>query len=157
MSGIRSAAAWIAGPVLGAIGALHVLWAFAPWPFEDDAALAKTVLGNKDGELTVTPAASVGMGLVLIGAGVLTLMVYGAIRAIGPAVLRKLAICALALGLLARGLGGFAMNSGQAEEFQDWNTALYSPLCVLLGALVTLVALPLIRPARPEGAAPAAP
>ncbi|KUJ66065.1 hypothetical protein ACZ90_40120 [Streptomyces albus subsp. albus] len=151
MPAIRSAAAWTSGLALGAIGALHVLWGFSHWPFDDKASLARTVLGDKDGEF-VPGAASAAMGLVFIGAGVLTLMVHGAVRAIGPAVLRKLAICALALGLLARGLGGYAMNSGAPQEFQDWNSALYSPLCAVLGALVALVALPLLRPAGPAPA-----
>lgn len=43
--------------------------------------------------------------------------------------------------LFARGVGGYFMNSGAASEFQQWNTVLYSPLCVALASLGGTVAV----------------
>jgi hypothetical protein len=52
----------------------------------------------------------------------------------------------LTVVLLARGLGGYFMNSGAAVEFQRWNTFLYSPLCMALAALSGIVATAASRP-----------
>ncbi|MEU5287069.1 DUF3995 domain-containing protein [Streptomyces sp. NPDC020755] len=66
------------------------------------------------------------MGLGLIGGAVLTLMVNESIPAIGPDWLRLTGMYGLTAVLLARGVGGYFMNSGAASEFQQWNTVLYS-------------------------------
>ncbi|WP_405655739.1 DUF3995 domain-containing protein [Streptomyces sp. RK9] len=126
--------------VLAAIGLLHFVWAFSPWPLRDAMTFTRTIGGSDDG---VMPSASstVVVGLLLIGGAALTLMVNGSIPAVGPDWLRLAGMYGLTAVLLARGLGGYFMNAGAAAEFRQWNTVLYSPLCVALAALGAVVAV----------------
>lgn len=75
----------------------------------------------------------VSVEVALIGGAVLTLVVKEPIPAIGPDWLRLVGRYGLTAVLLARGLGGYSMNSGGTAEFQRLNSLLYSPLCVALG------------------------
>ncbi|MEU6260330.1 DUF3995 domain-containing protein [Streptomyces sp. NPDC047043] len=125
---------------LVAIGGLHLIWAFSPWPLADKVTFTKTILGSDSGTMP-PPALSALVGLALIAGAVLTLMVNETIPELGPNWLRTLGSYALALVLLGRGLGGFLLNSGATDEFQRWNTALYSPLCIALGLLGGVVAV----------------
>ncbi|MEU9116572.1 DUF3995 domain-containing protein [Streptomyces sp. NPDC048483] len=126
--------------VLMAIGVLHFIWAFSPWPFKDVVTFTKTIGGSDDGVMPSAPS-TVLVGLALIGGAVLTLMVNESILLIGPDWLRLVGMYGLAVVLLARGLGGYFMNSGAASEFQRLNTFLYSPLCVVLAVLAGIVAV----------------
>ncbi|TVL89039.1 DUF3995 domain-containing protein [Streptomyces sp. SAJ15] len=138
---ITTAAAWIAAIALLAIGLLHVVWAFSPWPFESTEIFVKSVFGAKDGAWPFPAALSAVMGLVIIVAAVVPLMVNDTVPQLGPSWMRTVAIYGLAVALLGRGLGGYAMNSGSAEEFSRLNSAVYSPLCIALGLMVGVVAL----------------
>ncbi|MDG4859907.1 DUF3995 domain-containing protein [Streptomyces sp. T-3] len=126
--------------ILFAIGVLHFVWAFSPWPLKDATAFTKAIGGSDDGEMPSAPS-TVLVGLALISGAVLTLMVNESIPGIGPDWLRLAGMYGLTLVLLARGLGGYFINSGAAGEFQRLNTVLYSPLCVALGSLAGLVAV----------------
>ncbi|WKX69519.1 DUF3995 domain-containing protein [Streptomyces sp. XD-27] len=126
--------------VLMAIGLLHFIWAFSPWPMKDAMTFTKTIGGSDDGRMPSAPS-TVLVGLALIGGAVLTLMVNESIPAIGPEWLRLVGMYGLTAVLLARGLGGYFMNSGAAGEFQRLNSVLYSPLCVALAALGGIVAV----------------
>lgn len=126
--------------VLIAIGLLHFIWAFSPWPMKDAMTFTKTIGGSDDGRMPSAPS-TVLVGLALIGGAVLTLMVNESIPAIGPNWLQLLGMYGLTAVLLARGLGGYFMNSGAAAEFQQWNTVLYSPLCVVLACMGGTVAV----------------
>jgi hypothetical protein len=126
--------------VLMAIGLLHFVWAFSPWPMKDAMTFTKTIGGSDDGEMPPGPS-TVLVGLALVGGAVLTLMVNESVPAIGPDWLRMVGMYGLTVVLLARGLGGYFMNSGAASEFQRLNTFLYSPLCVALAALSGTVAV----------------
>lgn len=75
----------------------------------------------------------------LIGGSVLTLVINENIPGIGPEWLRRLGNYVLAGVMFLRGLGGYFMNSGATSEFQTWNSALYSPLCIGLGLLAVTV------------------
>ncbi|WP_190137542.1 DUF3995 domain-containing protein [Streptomyces longispororuber] len=136
---VRTVAPVVLTITLAGIGLLHFVWAFSPWPMKDALTFTRTIGGSDDG---VMPSASSTMlvGLALLGGAVLTLMVNGTIPAIGPKWLRLAGMYGLTLVLLARGLGGYFMNSGAAEAFQRWNTVLYSPLCVALAVLGGTVA-----------------
>lgn len=122
------------------IGGLHLVWAFSPWPLGDKVSFTRTVLGNDSGRMP-PPALSALVGLTLIAGAVLVLMVNETVPGLGPGRLRTLGCYGLALVLLGRGLGGFLLNAGATSEFQRWNNALYSPLCVVLGLLGGVVAV----------------
>ncbi|MCF3144115.1 DUF3995 domain-containing protein [Streptomyces platensis] len=126
--------------VLTAIGLLHFIWAFSPWPFRDAVTFTKTIGGSDDGVLPPAPSTLL-VGLALVGGAVLTLMVNESVPGIGPAWLRLVGMYALTAVLLTRGLGGYFMNSGAAAEFQRLNTFVYSPLCLALAALSGTVAV----------------
>ncbi|MFG2029423.1 DUF3995 domain-containing protein [Streptomyces sp. NPDC048825] len=125
---------------LVAIGGLHLIWAFSPWPLDDKVSFTRTVVGSDSGEMP-PPALSALVGLALIAGAALILMVNETFPAIGPGWLRTLGVYGLALVLLGRGVGGFLLNSDATSEFQRWNNALYSPLCVALGLLGGAVAI----------------
>ncbi|ORT60994.1 hypothetical protein BKD26_05540 [Streptomyces sp. CB03238] len=137
---VRTVAPMALAIALTAIGVLHFIWVFSPWPFKDVMTFTKTIGGSDDGVMPPVPS-TVLVGLALIGGAVLTLMVNESIPGIGPAWLRLVGMYGLAVVLLTRGLGGYFMNSGAAIEFQRLNTFLYSPLCVALAALSGTVAV----------------
>lgn len=99
----------------------------------------------------VRTVVAVGLAVVLAAIGVLhfvwafsTWPMKDAVtftKTIGPDRLRLVGMYGLAVVLLARGLGGYFINSGAAVEFQRLNSFLYSPLCVALGALGGVVAV----------------
>ncbi|MBT2529804.1 DUF3995 domain-containing protein [Streptomyces sp. ISL-99] len=126
--------------VLVAIGLLHFIWAFSPWPMSDAVTFSRTIGGVDDDKMPPAPS-TVLVGLALIGGAVLTLMVNESIPTVGPGWLRLVGMYGLTVVLLARGLGGYFMNSGAASEFQRLNTVLYPPLCVALGVLSGIVAV----------------
>ncbi|QIB47310.1 DUF3995 domain-containing protein [Streptomyces aureoverticillatus] len=126
--------------VLAAIGVLHFVWAFSPWPLKDAVTFTKAIGGSDDGAMP-SAFSTVAVGLALIGGAVLTLMVNESIPALGPDWLLLVGMYVLTAVLLARGLGGYFMNAGMAAEFQQLNTVLYSPLCVALAALGGIVAV----------------
>ncbi|MDQ0840669.1 hypothetical protein QFZ68_000349 [Streptomyces sp. V1I6] len=137
---VRTAVPAVLTIVLMAIGLLHFIWAFSPWPMKDAMTFTRTIGGSDDGEMPPGPS-TVLVGLALVGGAVLTLMVNESVPAIGPDWLRLVGMYGLTVVLLARGLGGYFMNSGAASEFQRLNTFLYSPLCVALAALSGTVAV----------------
>ncbi|MFF8275863.1 DUF3995 domain-containing protein [Streptomyces lateritius] len=126
--------------VLTAIGVLHFIWVFSPWPFKDAMTFTRTIGGSDDGVMPPGPSTAL-VGLALVGGAVLTLMVNESVPGIGPEWLRLVGMYGLAAVLLARGVGGYFMNSGAAIEFQRLNSFLYSPLCVALAALSGIVAV----------------
>ena len=137
---VRTVVPWVLVISLAAIGLLHFIWAFSPWPMNDAVTFSRTIGGVDDDKMPPAPS-TVLVGLALIGGAVLTLMVNESIPGIGPDWLRLAGMYGLTVVLLARGLGGYFMNSGAASEFQRLNTVLYSPLCVALAALGGIVAV----------------
>ncbi|MER6845422.1 hypothetical protein [Streptomyces platensis] len=57
--------------VLTAIGLLHFISAFSPWPFRDAVTFTKTIGGSDDGVLPPAPSTLL-VGLALVGGAVLT-------------------------------------------------------------------------------------
>lgn len=116
--------------VLAAIGALHVVWAFTPWPAGDYETLARFVYGGP--QLPPKgPCLVVGCGL--FAAGYEVLAIAGAVPGIGPEYLVRAGVWTLVLVLLARGVAGPLFSLRGSREFRFWNLAAYSPLCVALG------------------------
>ncbi|WP_419994687.1 DUF3995 domain-containing protein [Streptomyces boninensis] len=129
---------------LTAIGLLHFLWVFTPWPMKDALTFTKTIAGSDDGKMPSASSTAL-VGVALVAGAVLTLMVNESVGAPGPEWLRLAAMYVLTAVLLVRGLGGYLMNSGTAAEFQRLNSYLYSPLCVALGLLGGVVAVAATR------------
>ncbi|MFG3506954.1 DUF3995 domain-containing protein [Streptomyces sp. NPDC047821] len=125
---------------LAAIGLLHFVWAFSPWPMKDAATFSRSIGGVDDDKMPPV-ASTLAVGLALFGGAVLTLMVNESLPAVGPDWLRLAGMYGLTVVLLARGLGGYFMNRRAPVEFQRLNTVLYSPLCVALGTLSAIVAV----------------
>lgn len=123
----------LAGVALAVVGALHLLWTREPWPWTTASEMRSAVFG--DSGTDVPKVAYVGMGGALVAAGALVLMQGRVIRRIAPPRLRAVAMYVLSGGLLARGVGGFLMNSGASDEFRHLNTWFYSPLCIVLAIL----------------------
>lgn len=123
-----------------AIGALHFIWAFSPWPLKDKVSFTKAVLGNESGVMP-PPALSALVGVALLGGAVITLMTHESIPGIGPEWLRIAGSYGLGVVLLGRGVGGYAMARGADPEFQRLNAQVYSPLCIVLGLMSVAVAV----------------
>ncbi|MFE0171320.1 DUF3995 domain-containing protein [Streptomyces sp. NPDC059002] len=137
---VRTVVPVVLAAVLAIIGLLHFIWVFTPWPMADAMTFTRTIAGSDDGEMPSGPLTAL-VGLALFAGALLTLMVNGSVPGIGPEWLRLAGMYGLTAVLLVRGLGGYFMNSGAAEEFQRWNSAVYSPLCVALAALAGTVAV----------------
>jgi hypothetical protein len=133
----------ITAAVLAAVAALHVVWAFSSWPLPDRRRYAEVVVGVTERELP-------GTGLTLLVAALLAVAAAlvagrgGAVRRWAPAWVHRWGAWTVAAVLLLRGLAGLAVSGlglGAAPEaFRQWDLAVYSPLCVLLGAAVAVVA-----------------
>ncbi|MEU0717329.1 DUF3995 domain-containing protein [Streptomyces lavendulocolor] len=141
---IRTLVPGLLSLVVVAIGLLHFVWAFSPWPWKDPATFTRTIGGTHDGRM---PGAleCMAVGTALIGAGVLTLMVNGTVPGIGPEWLRLTGMFGFALVMFVRGAAGYLMNSGAPPEFRRWNALLYSPLCLVLCLLSLVVAVAAVR------------
>jgi hypothetical protein len=142
--GTTRAAAWTSAAVLGAIGVLHAVWAFTPWPLDSAAQFADTVVGVGEDELPTPPMDFAVAGLLVAASG-LVLGAAGATRRYGPSWVYSAGTWTVAGVLGVRGLGGlvtsgFELGRG-TDSFRHWDLVLYSPLCVALGALTAHVAL----------------
>ncbi|QGV77593.1 DUF3995 domain-containing protein [Streptomyces ficellus] len=141
---IRTLAPGLLSFVVIAIGLLHLVWAFSPWPWNDRETFVRTVGGTDDGRMP-RAVESMLVGVALIGAGALTLMVGGAVPGVGPQWLQLTGMFGFALVMFVRGAGGYLMNSRATPEFRRWNSVLYSPLCLLLCLLALIVAVAAVR------------
>ncbi|REF00766.1 DUF3995 domain-containing protein [Thermomonospora umbrina] len=126
---------------LGAAAAMHTVWIFSPWPFEDLAEFTRTIAGVPEAE--APSAAATGSVAVALGtAAYLVAAQANLAPRLLPTRLERLGTATVAGVLLLRGCAGLA-SSGFADEsttFTRWDLALYSPLCLTLGALAAYVA-----------------
>jgi hypothetical protein len=122
---------------LAVIGALHVAWAFTPWPAPTYHTLSKYVYG---GPGMPPKQACITVGALLIAAAYGVLAVAGTAPRFGPEGMYRLGVWTLAALLLARGVAGPLFSRRGDREFRIWNLAAYSPLCLALGpgALIAL-------------------
>lgn len=129
--------------VLAALAALHLVWTFSSWPLRDGRRFAEVVVGVAERDLpgrgpTVLVAALLAAAAALVaGRG-------GALHRRGPAWVYRWGTWTVAGVLLLRGIGGFVVSGGglggAPDTFRHWDLAVYSPLCVLLGAAAAAVA-----------------
>ncbi|MFE9676806.1 DUF3995 domain-containing protein [Streptomyces sp. NPDC006259] len=127
----------ICAVVLAAIGVLHVVWGFSPWPARDRDELASFVFSGPEMP-SRTPCLAVGGALLIAAYGVLA--VADLWPRVGPNWLYHVGIWVLASALLLRGIAGPLLNRGAGRRFARWNLIAYSPLCAVLGLCALVVA-----------------
>ncbi|MGE3194803.1 MAG: DUF3995 domain-containing protein [Microbacteriaceae bacterium] len=118
---------------LGAIGAIHVAWAFgSPFPFRDRATLADRVVGNE-----VVPGRA--PSLAVAGALAAAMVVVGDRRLLPTAVRRtgSLGVAAVLAARAAFGLAGkthVLVPGSDSPSFVQLDRRVYGPLCAALAA-----------------------
>jgi hypothetical protein len=132
----RSASTGLAAVGLGAIGALHLLWAAgASWPLADRSELADAVIGRAGGGVPPPSACVAVAGALTVASGLV-----GGHPAVDPRLRRAGARATVAvlgvrgsLGLLGR---TDLLSPGSASpRFRRLDRRIYSPLCLTLAAL----------------------
>ncbi|MCN9243851.1 DUF3995 domain-containing protein [Streptomyces sp. RY43-2] len=136
---------------LGAVGALHGIWIFSPWPLADRAEFARTVVGVAEeelptSELTAAVAAALGAASYVIAAQA------DLVPQVRPRRLVRQGVWGVAGVLLLRGAAGLVSSglTSRPTDFTRWDLSLYSPLCLTLGGLTAYVATSTRTPRRPE-------
>ncbi len=126
----------VATTSLGAIGAIHLLWASgASWPASSRKRLARQVIGSDE-----MPSAG---ACLVVGGGMLTgsAIIAGAG---GTHTLAKAARVAAALAFLLRGtMNGARVTAllgrpGPHRRFVELDRRIYRPLCLITGAAIVL-------------------
>ncbi|MGH8173586.1 MAG: DUF3995 domain-containing protein [Rhodanobacteraceae bacterium] len=121
----------------------------ALWHFQMAARLPRgesAAVPSVDGKPVFVPSApgTVAIGVALTLCAVLVAGTAGLISLGVPIVVLRWLCSALALGLAARAVGDFRyvgfFKRVRGSKFATFDTFVYSPLCVLLGAGVALVA-----------------
>lgn len=140
---MSAAAAVGAAAAFLAIAALHAYWALGGcWPGRDPEGLARAVVGGPPGMRFPGRAATWAVVAVLLVAAAVALAVAGVVALPVPATLVRAAALGGVAVLALRGLVGFADTRLRphtvGSRFATLNVRLYSPLCLLLAALLGL-------------------
>lgn len=138
---LRTAAAVLASGILGTIAGLHVAWAFGwKWPGHDEESLARKVVGGPPGTRFPSASACAVVAVLLTVAVVLILGQQRILQLPLPPWVVQLGTCGVAVVLGLRGVGGFfdqrLRPQTQGSPFVRLNRWLYSPLCLVLAALI---------------------
>jgi hypothetical protein len=125
---------------MGTAGALHVAWAFSPWPLSTWREWNRTVMGTDDptprsGLEWVVPCFVIA-GL-LLAAAYIVITRAGLLPRLGPWWALRIAAWCVVVVLLGRGVLGFVVPVPADLPAHDWNLFLYSPLCLVLAGLST--------------------
>ncbi len=134
-------AAMIASAALAFLGAVHLYWA-AGGPLGKDAAIP-----SRDGapEIAPGPVGTALVGLALLAMSALVAAAGGLFEAPLPAPVLQTGSGAVALVFAARAIGDFRYvgfsKRVHGSPFARRDTYVYSPLCLLLAALIGVVAL----------------
>jgi hypothetical protein len=145
--GMRRFSAVAAAALLAVVGAMHLIWAFTPWPLATWGQFGLTVLGTPDGKVpAVLPPMSVAVAVACWAGAYLLIARVGLAPAVGPRWLGRVGVLAVAVVMLGRAtVAGFVASAlhlaGSPAVYERWDLMLYSPLCLLLGALAAVVAL----------------
>lgn len=130
--------------VLLAIAAIHIYWAVGGWwPGSDEESLVQTVMGGPPGTPMPGSAACLGVAAVFLAAALLVLHLGGVAKLpVLPLIARPAA--GVLGGILAlRGAFGFFEErlrpSVGGSRYARLNVCFYSPLCLVLAALVLLL------------------
>jgi hypothetical protein len=122
-----------AAGVLAGVAALHFAWARgASWPFADRERLAAAVDGVAVEDFPGTGITFAVSGLLATAAGLVALQERGRSARLGSA--------GVSAVLLGRGVVGLArprlLPAGGRPPFRRLNALVYSPLCLLGGAVI---------------------
>ena len=124
--------------VLGAIGLLHLAWAFGMvWPGSDAVSLADKVLGARPGSQMPPTWLTAGVAIAILVAAALVWQVSAQPPGAPWGQELRLAYLALTLVFLARGLAGYLpriWRRTRTTAFYPLNRLYYSPLCLLIAA-----------------------
>jgi hypothetical protein len=140
------AACSVAAVMLGLAG-LHLSWVLgSTWPARNGQGLALLVVGTTAGSRAMpSRALTVVVALALMGGAAWVLGATGAATALGSSWAGAQAVSrvggwAVAFLFAVRGLGGFFekffRSSVRGTPYAVWNERLYSPLCLVLSALL---------------------
>ncbi|MEV0677378.1 DUF3995 domain-containing protein [Actinosynnema sp. NPDC050436] len=125
--------------VLVAVGGLHVVWAFSPWPLRSREEFASRVVGVPPERLP-SPGLTFAVAGLLLVAGYLVVARAGLVGTPGPAWLTVAGTGGVAAVLLLRGAGGLVASARKDTPFARLDLRVYSPLCLALAAATGLVA-----------------
>jgi hypothetical protein len=134
--------------ILVFVASWHLIWAFGiHWPFKNEEALAKAVVGTRGITKMPRKIASGGVAILLLIAAMWALLLRDLGPFSSPKFVDLLVGSAIAAVFTLRGVAGFmpAMERFTPEQpFLRLNRRFYSPLCILLGAgfFVLVAALP---------------
>jgi len=139
--GQRAAGAFAVAGLAGA-AALHAVWAHgSPWPVSSWDELADTVVGRRPfpGQVPTWTVAGLLATATLITSVRSGLVPFPGGRDMG---LVRIGTKAVSATLLARGVAGAAASAfnvgATTPAFRRWNLAVYSPLCLALGAATAI-------------------
>lgn len=149
--GRRRAARTVTAMGLGAVGALHLVWATgSAFPAHDRETLAKNVVG--------APEAPGPGACTVVGVGLMT--VAAMIASGRPRRLSRLVSAGAAVGLGLRAAAGgdvalrvVGLPQATDSAFRRWDTRLYRPLCAALALSAAVSAAR--RSSRPGAVGPA--
>ncbi|MEU4805326.1 DUF3995 domain-containing protein [Actinosynnema sp. NPDC023587] len=136
---VMTLVALLTAVVLVAVGGLHVVWAFSPWPLRSREEFASRVVGVPADRLP-SPGLTLAVAALLALAGYLVAARGGVVGAPGPAWLTVVGTAGVAAVLLLRGAGGLVSSARGGTEFARLDRRVYSPLCLVLAAATGLVA-----------------
>jgi hypothetical protein len=140
VNSVASAAGFIAALILGAAALVHVYWAAG-------GRLGKgAAIPVRDGSPVLRPSAfgTLAVGIALLAAACLVAVRSGLIVLPALAWLAGPAVWVLAVVFTARAIGDFRyvgfFKRVKGSRFARLDGAVFSPLCLLLGLLVAIVA-----------------
>jgi hypothetical protein len=131
--------------LLFAIAALHAYWGFGGvWPGTDAASCAKTIAGFRGVNMMPGPGVSFAVTAALLVAALIALVQGGWLLPPLPGALFALGAIGAALVFLGRGIAGFTpawRRLTPEQPFARLDVRYYSPLCLLIGLALLLLAL----------------
>lgn len=126
--------------VLLAIAALHLAWGMGlPWPGADEAQRVATVIGIR-GQAHMPPFGS----CAVVATALASIAAMAVLHVHAPSLMSQLTVAAAALVFLGRGIAPWLpawRRFTPQQPFARLDRILYGPLCLVLGAGLTVIAL----------------